>query len=49
MLPFPKDANPEMVDLVKWCCQYEPADRPSFEEIVKKLEDIAHANGIKLR
>ena len=35
----PENTPPIIVELVSKCCQYNPNDRPSFEEICKYLKD----------
>jgi serine/threonine protein kinase len=39
-LEFGKDSHPDLIEIVRDCCQFDPNLRPSFEQIVDRLERL---------
>jgi serine/threonine protein kinase len=37
---FPRETSPELLALMQSCMEAEPADRPSFEELVERLSSL---------
>ncbi|PIM99147.1 Tyrosine kinase [Handroanthus impetiginosus] len=42
-LDLPENIDPQVSSLISQCWRSNPEDRPSFEEIIRKMTDIVHA------
>jgi len=40
--PVPKDADPGLVEIMQSCWHFDPAARPTFAQIYKRLKELAH-------